>query len=49
MLPTLKDRFNIEHIDLLFIDHWKGLYLPDLKIAESNELLTTGYLQHDMH
>jgi len=41
-LPTLKQRFNITHIDLLFIDHWKDRYLPDLKIAESTGLLSKG-------
>jgi len=41
-IPTLKQVFGIEFIDLVFIDHWKDRYVPDLKVIESNELLCKG-------
>jgi len=41
-LPTLKIRFNINTIDMLFIDHWKALYVPDLKRAENQDYLKRG-------
>jgi catechol O-methyltransferase len=37
VIPTLRDPF-----DLVFIDHWKDLYLPDLKRLEAHGLLRTG-------
>ena len=42
VLPTLKERYNIQAIDLLFIDHWKSLYLPDIKLVEELGLLRDG-------
>ena len=38
-LSKLKGRF-----DLVFIDHWKGDYLPDLKRIEDADLLKSGAL-----
>jgi catechol O-methyltransferase len=37
VIPTLRDPF-----DLVFIDHWKDLYLPDLKRLEAHGLLRSG-------
>ena len=37
VIPGLK-----QSIDLVFIDHWKDLYLPDLRILEDQGLLRSG-------
>lgn len=42
LLKTLKDKISADHVDLFFIDHWKTLYLRDLKIIESLGLLKSG-------
>jgi len=42
VLVALKDQYGVDKIDVLFIDHWKNLYLSDLKIAESTGLLKVG-------
>jgi catechol O-methyltransferase len=36
-IPTLQGTF-----DLVFLDHWKDLYLPDLKLLEQHGLLRNG-------
>jgi catechol O-methyltransferase len=36
-IPTLKGQF-----DVVFLDHWKDLYLPDLQLIEQCGLLKTG-------
>ncbi len=41
-IPKLKQRFNFENVDLIFIDHWKDRYLPDLKIIEASGILKEG-------
>ncbi|KAJ7066356.1 S-adenosyl-L-methionine-dependent methyltransferase [Mycena amicta] len=33
---------KLEHVDLLFIDHWAEKYYPDLQICESLNLLKSG-------
>ena len=42
VLKTLKDKISAEHVDLFFIDHWKTLYLRDLKLMEKLKLLKAG-------
>jgi len=42
ILPTLKEKFKIDYVDFVFIDHWKDQYLPDLKRLEENKLLKNG-------
>ena len=37
VIPTLEGPF-----DLVFIDHWKPLYLPDLQAIERHGLLRSG-------
>jgi catechol O-methyltransferase len=37
MIPTLKG-----HFDLVFLDHWKDLYKPDLQLIEQRELIQPG-------
>eukprot|EP01121_Diplochlamys_sp_Union-15-3_P008575 TRINITY_DN2288_c0_g1_i1.p1 TRINITY_DN2288_c0_g1~~TRINITY_DN2288_c0_g1_i1.p1 ORF type:complete len:271 (-),score=46.60 TRINITY_DN2288_c0_g1_i1:20-832(-) len=41
-LDMLKSIYKIEKVDLLFIDHWKELYLPDLQRFEKSGLLQNG-------
>ena len=42
LIPQLKDRLDIDHVDFVFIDHFKGFYLRDLKLLEKNNLLQPG-------
>ncbi|MEZ5503536.1 MAG: class I SAM-dependent methyltransferase [Halioglobus sp.] len=37
MIPKLKGRF-----DLVFLDHWKDLYKPDLELIEQRKLIGPG-------
>lgn len=41
-LRRLHGNRTLEHIDLLFIDHTKPLYTPDLKVAEELGLVKPG-------
>jgi len=41
-LPLLRTKHNVFHIDMLFIDHWKDLYLPDLRRVEEQGYLRKG-------
>jgi len=42
ILPLLREKYNIEAIDVLFIDHWKDIYLRDIKLVEELKLLRSG-------
>ncbi|XP_038068898.1 catechol O-methyltransferase-like [Patiria miniata] len=42
VIPTLRDDFSVDKLDFVFIDHWKGAYLRDLKLLESLSLLRKG-------
>eukprot|EP00455_Lapot_gusevi_P018109 TRINITY_DN1981_c0_g6_i1.p1 TRINITY_DN1981_c0_g6~~TRINITY_DN1981_c0_g6_i1.p1 ORF type:complete len:258 (+),score=84.50 TRINITY_DN1981_c0_g6_i1:58-831(+) len=42
LLSRCSEEFKIDHIDVLFIDHWKELYLPDIKHVETLNLLRPG-------
>lgn len=33
---------GLDHIDVLFLDHWKDCYLPDLQLCEDLRLLRKG-------
>ncbi len=37
MIPTLEG-----HFDLVFLDHWKDLYKPDLQLIENRKLIGPG-------
>ena len=37
MIPTLEG-----HFDLVFLDHWKDLYKPDLQLIENSKLIGPG-------
>ncbi|KAI4243184.1 MAG: hypothetical protein LQ352_007078 [Teloschistes flavicans] len=41
-IRLLHSRGNLEHIDLMFLDHWKPAYLSDLKLCEHLDLVTPG-------
>ncbi|XP_066301537.1 catechol O-methyltransferase-like [Branchiostoma lanceolatum] len=41
-IPQLKTKFNIETFDMVFIDHWKDVYVRDIKLLEENKLLRKG-------
>lgn len=48
-LPAFSERLTKEKgsyvsIDFVFIDHWKDLYVPDLRVLESLNLLAPGTL-----
>lgn len=39
---TLIDEYHVEEFGFLFIDHWKYLYVPDLRLFETEGLVTLG-------
>jgi len=41
-LGTLKAKYGVEKVDMIFIDHWKIFYLPDIKRVEAAKLLRKG-------
>ncbi|OXV11964.1 hypothetical protein Egran_00275 [Elaphomyces granulatus] len=41
-LLDLRRRGEVTHLELLFLDHWKDLYLPDLKLCEEHGLIAPG-------
>jgi len=41
-LRLLKSERRIESVDVLFLDHWKDFYLPDLRLCEELGLLRVG-------
>ena len=42
VIPRLRQDFNIESFDLIFIDHYGAAYLPDLKLLEKLGLIKSG-------
>lgn len=38
----LAREFNYTSVDFVFIDHWKDLYIPDLRVLESLSLIAPG-------
>jgi predicted O-methyltransferase YrrM len=41
-IKMLKEEHKIDHIDVLFLDHWESYYLPDLQLCEDLGLLRKG-------
>lgn len=41
-IPLLRDQFDIQRVDLVLIDHWKDLYVSDLKLLEKTGLMKKG-------
>ena len=42
VIPRLRELFNIDSFDLIFIDHEGDAYLPDLKLLEEKGLIKSG-------
>ncbi len=42
VIPCLGKDFSIDTLDFVFIDHWKELYISDLKLLETHGLLRKG-------
>ncbi|XP_038056180.1 catechol O-methyltransferase-like [Patiria miniata] len=42
VIPNLRKDFSVDTLDFVFIDHWKELYVRDLKLLESHGLLRKG-------
>lgn len=42
VIPKLREDYGIEHLDFVFMDHWKRCYLPDLQALEGSGLLGEG-------
>jgi catechol O-methyltransferase len=42
VIPHLSQTFNIDSFDLIFIDHFKDVYLRDLKMLEEFGLIKSG-------
>jgi len=36
-IPTLRETYKIDKVDVVFLDHWKDLYLADLKVGDMTE------------
>jgi catechol O-methyltransferase len=41
-IPRLRDQFKVDAFDLIFIDHFKDLYLSDFKLLEQEGLMKQG-------
>ena len=41
-LLDLRRKGEVTRLELLFLDHWKDLYLPDLKLCEEHGLIAPG-------
>lgn len=42
MIPQISKKLGITSFDVIFIDHWKDRYLPDLKLLEQHNLMHKG-------
>ena len=42
VIPQLRKTFHVDAFDFIFIDHWKEVYLRDLKLLEENNLIQPG-------
>ena len=42
VIGRLRDDLGVERVDLVFMDHWKRCYLPDLQLLEASGLLGRG-------
>lgn len=42
LIPQLRERFGVEKLDFVFLDHWKESYTRDTKLLEDCELLRQG-------
>ncbi|XP_069496394.1 transmembrane O-methyltransferase homolog [Ambystoma mexicanum] len=42
VIPQLKEKYGVQKLDFVFIDHWKRFYLRDLQLLEEHDLLQEG-------
>ncbi|XP_062408043.1 transmembrane O-methyltransferase homolog [Sardina pilchardus] len=42
LIPRLRAELGVERVDLVFMDHWKRCYLPDLRLLEACGMLGRG-------
>ena len=42
VIPKLKETYNLDSLDLIFIDHHNNVYLRDLKLLEESGLIRSG-------
>ncbi|KAL2096249.1 hypothetical protein ACEWY4_008397 [Coilia grayii] len=42
VIPRLREEMGVDRVDLVFMDHWKRCYLPDLQLLEASGLLGRG-------
>lgn len=34
VIPQLKKKYDVDTLDMVFLDHWKDRYLPDTRLLE---------------
>ncbi|XP_039602433.1 transmembrane O-methyltransferase homolog [Polypterus senegalus] len=42
VIPQFRERFGVDRIDFVFMDHWKRCYLRDLQLLEESGLIGKG-------
>ncbi|KAL1789310.1 hypothetical protein HispidOSU_031501 [Sigmodon hispidus] len=42
LIPQLKTKYDVDTLDMVFLDHWKDRYLPDTRLLEEYGLLRKG-------
>lgn len=42
IIPQLKKKYDVDTLDMVFLDHWKDRYLPDTRLLEECGLLRKG-------
>eukprot|EP00062_Callorhinchus_milii_P026742 gi/632989212/ref/XP_007883527.1/ PREDICTED: transmembrane O-methyltransferase-like [Callorhinchus milii] len=42
LIPHFRERYGVDKVDFVFMDHWKRSYLRDLKLLEDYNLLEEG-------
>ncbi|XP_040859894.1 catechol O-methyltransferase-like [Ochotona curzoniae] len=42
LIPQLKQQYDVDTLDMVFLDHWKERYLPDTLLLEKCGLLRKG-------
>ncbi|KAM7050890.1 catechol O-methyltransferase isoform 2-T2 [Molossus nigricans] len=42
VIPQLKKKYDVDTLDMIFLDHWKDRYLPDTLLLEECGLLRKG-------
>lgn len=42
LIPQLKKKYDVDTLDMVFLDHWKDQYLPDTLLLEECGLLRKG-------